>query len=425
MEGVVEAAEKAQVIINKEAADDPQLKETLKIVRRFIETHPVICYGGTAINNLLPKKDQFYDPKIDIPDYDFFSKTPQIHSAKIADKLASAGNQSVEVKPGVHLGTYKVFADFIGVADVSFMDSVIFDKVWKDSVIIDNIHYAPPNYLRMAVYLELSRPKGFVERWKKVYSRLQLLNKHYPMTCPEKVETESDVIISADIRKQVQDAIVKNELVLLGFNASMLQSGENKQWMLPLDVLCIPEDREKVSKIFQGIFEDSVQKEYPAYGELLPPHTDIDNSKAKNTFVRIYESQACHSYHQLKNKLRVASIPTILQFFLSVQYASKHFTEDIPEQRFLCTAEHLINIANDSGEKRRNKILTPISCIGKQKTLLDMRVEKTELWEKVKENKNSREFLEYFFMYNPIGKSKTERNQVRSQLKKTLKNRQR
>jgi len=27
MEGVVEAAEKAQVIINKEAADDPQLKE--------------------------------------------------------------------------------------------------------------------------------------------------------------------------------------------------------------------------------------------------------------------------------------------------------------------------------------------------------------------------------------------------------------
>ena len=423
MDSIEEAAKKAQDLIDKEAASDPRLKETLKIVRRFIETHPVICYGGTAINNLLPKEDQFYNPKVDIPDYDFFSKTPQVHSVKIADRLAAAGSESVEVKPGVHLGTYKVFADFVGVADVSHMDSVIFDKIWKDSVVIDNVHYAPPNYLRMAVYLELSRPKGFVERWKKVYSRLQLLNKHYPMTCPKETEEISENALSAELRTKVEKIIIKNELVLLGFNASMIQSGKNKKWMLPLDVLCLPEDREKISNAFCSLFHGSVKKEFPAYGELLPPHTDVDNPTKKHTIIRVYESQACHSYHQLKSKLRVASIPTILQFFLSIQYASQHFTEDVPEQRFLCTAEHLINLANDSGEKRRNKILTPITCLGKQKNLLDMRVEKTEIWEKVKDDKNSKEFLEYFFNYNPIGKSKTERNAVRTQLKKTLKTR--
>ena len=415
---IAEAAKKAQEIIDKEEAGDPKLKKSLKVVREFIQTHPVICYGGTAINNLLPEKDKFYDPVTDIPDYDFFSKTPQVHSAKIADRLVDGGSGDVEVKPGVHLGTYKVFADFVGVADVSLMDPVIFDKIWKDTIVKKGVHYAPPNYLRMAVYLELSRPKGFVERWPKVYSRLQLLNKHYPMTCPKEVEDESESSMTHEIRKKVEDAIIKNQLVLLGFNASMIESGNNGKWMLPLDVLCLPKDRVKVSSIFKSIFHGSAKKDYPEYGELLPAHTDIDLDK---TVVRIYETQACHSYHQLKNGLRIASIPTLLQFFLSVQYASKHFLEDIPEQRFLCTAEHLVNLANRN-EKRRNKLLTPITCLGKQKSLLDMRIEKTELWDKVKDKQTSRDFLQYFFSYKPSNMSKTERRRKREQLRKTLKN---
>lgn len=424
MESIEDAAKKAQEIIDKEAAGDPKLKNALKIVKKFIQTHPVICYGGTAINSLLPKKDQFYNPDKDIPDYDFFSRTPQIHSAKIADRLTNSGSKSVEVKPGVHLGTYKVFSDFVGVADVSNMDDFIFKKIWKDSIVKDGIHYAPPNYLRMAIYLELSRPKGFVERWKKVYGRLQLLNKHYPMTCPKETEEESETTLPKELRDKVESFIIKHELVLLGFNASMLESGNNNKWMLPLDLLCLPEERSKIAGMLQSMFSGSVKKEYPVFGELLPAHTDIDNSKTKHTIVRLYETQACHSYHVLRNGLHVASIPTLLQFFLAVQYASKHFTEDVPEQRFLCTAEHLINLANSS-EKRRNKILTPITCLGKQKSLLDMRVETSKLYEKVKDKKESREFLEYFFSYKPTGMDKTQRRKVRTQLKTTLRSHRR
>ena len=46
---------------------------------------------------------------------------------------------------------------------------------------VDNISYASPNFLRMSMYLELSRPKGDVGRWEKVLKRLILLNKHYPI----------------------------------------------------------------------------------------------------------------------------------------------------------------------------------------------------------------------------------------------------
>ena len=58
------------------------------------------------------------------------------------------------------------------------MDLIIFDF---DAIQVANIFYCPPNYLRMAMYLELSRPDGDVSRWEKVLKRLTLLNKHYPM----------------------------------------------------------------------------------------------------------------------------------------------------------------------------------------------------------------------------------------------------
>ena len=141
----------AQEQIDREAASDPDVKKMIRIVREFIETHRVMCYGGTAINNLLPPEDQFYDFSIEIPDYDFFSESPQLHAAKLADRLAKAGFASVEVKPGVHLGTFKVFANYIGVADVSHMEVSMFKKLWDEKITKDKIHYVPPNFLRMAI----------------------------------------------------------------------------------------------------------------------------------------------------------------------------------------------------------------------------------------------------------------------------------
>lgn len=422
---VSEIAELAQEQIDRETAANPLVRKMISIVRQFIETHRVMCYGGTAINNLLPERDQFYDFSKEVPDYDFFSETPQIHAAKLGDRLAAAGFASVEVKPGMHLGTFKVFADYIGVADISFMDKAVFRKLWDQSVVKDNIHYVPPNYLRMAVYLELSRPKGDVSRWNKVYGRLQKFNKAYPMTCPKEESNAADRFMDESTRKHMKEIMVKEGAMLLGFNASMLQETEKPaKWTFPIDVLATPEKRGKVTKAFKDYFSkhESVKaKEYPEYAELLPARTDIKDTGSGLTLVRVYETTACHSYHQTKGGLLVASIPTLLQFFFAVLYASKEFAESVPEQRFLCTAEHLVNLA-DHHKNRRHAILTPITCLGKQKSVVDMRVEKSELFEKVARDKTSREFLEYFFSYTPTSKSKTERQKTRTMLRKTLRN---
>lgn len=409
----------AQEQIDREAASDPDVKKMIKIVREFIETHRVMCYGGTAINNLLPPEDQFYDFSIEIPDYDFFSESPQLHAAKLADRLAKAGFASVEVKPGVHLGTFKVFANYIGVADVSHMEVSMFKKLWDEKITKDKIHYVPPNFLRMAMYLELSRPKGDVSRWKKVYDRLQKLNKHHPMTCPAGAEKITEEFVDDTVRDEIRDVLVKENLVLLGFNGSMVQEKTPRKWMLPLDILVTPEKRQEVSKKILGIFKkhESVKtREFPEFEELMPARTDIRN--AKSVLVRLYETTACHSFHETPSGLKVASIPTLLQFFLSALYAPKEFLEAQPEQRFLCTAEHLVNLANSTS--RRYKILIPLTCIGKQKNLVTMRAERSEIYKKLSQNRESREFLELFFSYVPTDLKKTQRQKIRKSLKKTL-----
>lgn len=411
-------AQVAQDKIDKEMAGNPEVKKMIKIVQEFIETHRVMCYGGTAINNLLPKKDQFYDYSVEIPDYDFFSETPQIHSAKLADRLASAGFASVEVKPGIHLGTFKVFADYIPVADVSHMDPAMFKKLWSENIEKQNIHYVPPNFLRMSMYLELSRPKGDVSRWKKVYDRLQRLNRNYPMTCPADTEKVSDEYLDEEKRSHIRTLMEQEKVVLLGFNASMMQDKSPRKWMFPLDLLVTPDKRSDLTKKLVELLGGVKSHDFPAYEELMPPRTDIMDDK-KNVLVRVYETQACHSYHQTPSGLMVASIPTLLQFFLSTLYAPKEFLESRSEQRFICTAEHLINLANDS--KRKYKILTPLTCIGTQKDLVSMMSDKSEMFKKLMENRESREFLELFFSYRPTDLSKTQRQKVRKNLKKTLK----
>ena len=61
---------------------NPQVVKIINIVEKFIRKHKLVCYGGTAINNILPEEDQFYNKNIELPDYDFFSPTPLKHMQK-------------------------------------------------------------------------------------------------------------------------------------------------------------------------------------------------------------------------------------------------------------------------------------------------------------------------------------------------------
>jgi hypothetical protein len=416
MEEIERVSEIALKDIDKTNASDPEVKKMLDIVHGFLQTHRLLCYGGTAINNLLPKQDQFYDPKYDIPDYDFFSEIPQIHAMKLADRFKNIGFKSIEVKPGSHLGTFKVFVNYIGIADITFLRNELFKKLWSKKIEKDGISYVPPNFLRMSIYLELSRPKGDVSRWTKIYQRLLLLNKHYPITtnCPK----DKHIAIDHDTKQKVQDILISNKAVLLGFNGATIHD-RKQTWEYPVDVLCEPLKRNELVRKLNAVI-DGVAKDHGVYAEVIPAHTDI--SKNGHVFVRVFETSACHSFHKTTTGLRIASIPTLLQFFFAMMYGDEYTHQVLEEDRLMCVAQHLVDMANGN-IKRRYKLLTPIECIGHQESLIDIKRIKADVYSHVSKNKSSRNYLKYFFSYVPTETNRTKKLKLRERLRKTLKNR--
>jgi hypothetical protein len=406
MEDLEKVIEQLQLENDKKAAADPSVKASLNVVAEFLTMHPVMCYGGTAINNLLPPADRFYDPETTIPDYDFYSRTPQEHAMIVANKLREIGIKSVEVKPGMHLGTFKVFANYEGVADITHLDTDIFDRLWKEDVVKEGIHYVTPNFLRMSMYLELSRPRGDVSRWKKVYERLLLLNKHYPMSCPSHKEMDETPLSDAQ-RKKVESILKNHNVVLLGITASQINENKAPKWSSPITLLA---ERDMIDKLTKD-----QKTEVHEGSEILPSHTDVFDEDGE-VFLRIHETAACHSYHEMANGVKVASIPTSLQFFFAYMYSGVHEDEIT---HLLCICQRLMDLAAHK-EKRRYALLTPIDCLGKQETLNDMKRHKSELYAKLSVDKSSTEFLKYFFSYNPSG-TKKQRKLARNQLQKTLK----
>ena len=133
--------------------------------------------------------------------------------------------------------------------------------------------------------------------------------------------------------------------------------------------------------------------------------------------VRYYATQACHSYHETADGIKIASIPTTLQFYFSYVYSG---IDEDKVSHILCVAQRLMELAHHA-KKRRFKLLTPTDCLGEQSDLHDMLKEKTKLYGELSKNRESKEFLTFFFTYSPTadkGRKSTLRKQLKS-LKKT------
>ena len=176
------AVDKAEDKMGRRVVNSDDVQKIIDIVEEFIRHKKLVCYGGTAINNILPEEDRFYNKEVEIPDYDFFSQNALSDAKELADIYYKKGFLDVEAKSGQHHGTYKVFVNYMAVADITHIQKEIYGVLKRDAISVDGILYAPPNFLRMSMYLELSRPAGDISRWEKVLKRLALLNKNYPIT---------------------------------------------------------------------------------------------------------------------------------------------------------------------------------------------------------------------------------------------------
>ena len=353
------AVDETEKLNQQKIANSDEVKKMIDILEHFLMERKCVCYGGTAINNILPANDQFYNRDVDIPDYDFFSANALNDAKDLANIYYKAGYTDVEAKSGVHVGTYKVFVNFIPMADITEIHSELFKHIWKDSISIKGIHYAPPNFLRMNMFIELSRPAGDVSRWEKVLKRLSLLNKHYPLESPVDCQTvdfqrnmESHLEDSEKIYIAVRDAFIDQGLVFFGGYASSLYSKymhENlrkKVQSIP-DFDVLSENPLSSANVVQeklkgmGIHGVKLIHRKPI-GEIIPACVEIKVGVDSIAF--IYEPIACHNYNTTTisgKEIRIATIDTILSFYLAFYYADAKYYY---KERILCMAKFLFDV---------------------------------------------------------------------------------
>ena len=427
------AVDTAENRIAKQTIQSDEIKRIIKIVEEFLKKKKLVCYGGTAINALLPKEDKFYNEELELPDYDFFSPNPVKDAKELADIYYNNGFVEVEAKAGMHYGTYKVFVNFIPVADITLMHRSLFATVKKDSVMISGIYYAPPNYLRMSMYLELSRPEGDVSRWEKILKRLTLLNKNYPIKkqdCKTKHiqrEFSGDMEKQDDVFEATRKALIKKNAVFFGGYANILYSKymprslKQKIQKIPdFDVLS-ESPYELALYVKERLEKERLGKvrvyKHDGVGELISPHYELEIND--ETILFIYEPMACHSYNVIKvdnEHIRIATIDTMLSLYLAFLYVERDYYD---RERLVCMAYYLFAVQQKNRLKQKGLLRRfSINCYGKQKTLMTIRAEKAEQFKKLSTKKHSREYNEWFLRYIP-----REEKQRKREKKKTRKGR--
>jgi hypothetical protein len=411
------AVDNAEEKIAKRVVNSEEIKKMITIVEDFIKVKNLICYGGTAINNILPLEDQFYDKDIEIPDYDFFTPDALSHAKELADLYYKNGYTDVEAKSGQHHGTYKVFVNFIPVADLTQIPKEIYTAIKKDSVRVSGILYAPPNFLRMSMYLELSRPAGDISRWEKVLKRLSLLNKNYPLTSINCNEMDfqremSDKTNEDKIYENVQNTLVNQGVVFFGGYAISLYSQYmpktlQKKLEKIADFDVISHDPKTTAEIVVERLKDvGINKAKILYhkpiGEIIPEHYEVRIEN--DTIVFIYKPIACHSYNVIKihgQKVKIATIDTMLSFYLSFLYTNRDYYNEFSE-RILCMSKFLFDVQQKNRLQQKGLLKRfSIICYGHQESIEEMRAEKAKKFKELQAKKGTRDYEEWFLNYKP------------------------
>jgi hypothetical protein len=362
------------------AAEDTEARKIVDIMERYLRVKGRVVYGGAAINAHMSPEHKFYDPALNLPDYDFMTPDPLQDCADLIVTFQQEGFVDVEAKFGIHEGTYKIFVNYRSAADITYMPPDIYERISKDADTIDGIRYASVNFLRMNIYLELSRPAGDVKRWEKVYERLLLLNEDHPLKAghctAEPLEalgaSRSSSESEARHDRIVGAGIAAGAIFISG--AAYLASAEPRSD----EVVLMISDRP--APLVSALTDLGLKlTAHPAMGELLPARTELRTGRRKLVAV-VFETVACHSYTTLPSPAgyRLGSIDLLIQMYYAMYFAD---LQGYLPVRLLCVIQELIAI---EAARRSNAAISgtssaeahdvfPLECIGHQPTMPELK----------------------------------------------------
>ena len=401
------AIQRAETKLNYEMAHDGELLLALEIVHEFLKKKRRVCYGGTAMNAILPVEKRFYQTDYDLPDYDFF--TPEIEDdiEDLVHMLKEAGFKDVFHKMGIHEGTKKILVNFTPIADITYISSSIYKVFYKRSIVREGVHYTDPEILRMMMYLELSRPKGMVSRWGKVYERLQLINEEFPVmrsvgfTRREKgkggaakgAAKGAATPLPAELRDQVFSFCIENQRsVIIGdldtFYTRAIGNTKSPEfnietyrgiigWLTPN----LKEDAKKLQSLLGGAPTCRIFL-HPAKSEIVSEYVEVTYKGVPAAL--LIQENACHSYLSFPvrdgRSISIASLDTLITLYYSIAIFTMKARHYIP--KIESRIAKFVTLAEKNRVAKNPKIPAfPIICHGYQKgfsTLLKEKLGRVE-----------------------------------------------
>ena len=417
LEIIKQASETAQEKINYFSAHDDNIIRAIDVVEEFLRKKHRLCYGGQAINAHLPAKYKFYDPESSIPDYDFFTPQQNADITTLVKELRKAGFTEISAREGMHEGTIKIYVDYIPVADMTAIDPKLYKILSQREFKLDGISYLDANTLRMLMYLELSRPRGEVSRWGKVFERLALFNE-FVSSKPCHISREAfKGSLTKPQTEYILNYIINNKRVFAGadlvgfYNTAMRNSKKNTHWILSSKKPIIffssePDEDAKQLRAELNFMLNSetgvsaaVNKENqkPGNNNTVTPKAKAKANEVKPITIKSFSSSgvdlipsmkiltqgtkslvfiinqtACHSYFNISINsgkiMKIASLDTLITLYFSLGlFDSKYFDMGSME----CLANELVEISIKSRNDPDRFVFPFISvkCAGHQTSL--------------------------------------------------------
>ena len=356
------AAEEAANFQNRFAAEDVEARKIVTVMEQYLRERSRIVYGGAAINAYMSPKTKFYDPRLYLPDYDFMTPDPLQDCADLIADFQREGFQEVEAKLGIHEGTYKIFVNYRPAADITYMPPSVYETTLADSVVIDGIRYASPDFLRMNMYLELSRPQGNLLRWTKVYERLLLLNRQHPMKvgrCGAWTPTDKQ---SKSADTNIIDIGVQQGAIFLSGASQHINGSPD-----PNDVqLMVSTDAPTLVSLLSTLGLKA--QRFEALGELVPARTEL--KKGRKLVAVVFESVACDAYVTLGGR-RVGSLDLLIHMYYGMHFAG--LTQYVP-MRLACVIHELIELESSRrAAATSHHAVFPLECAGHQPQMPELK----------------------------------------------------
>jgi hypothetical protein len=337
------AIDTAQERHDYEAAHNQELLKALAIVKAFLKKRGRVCYGGTAMNMILPVKKRFYNSDTDLPDYDFFTPSIDEDIKALVSDLKKAGFRDVLHRVGMHEGTKKILVNFSPIADMSAISPEVYSVFHKRAIIKGGIRYTDPDILRMMMYLEMSRPKGEVSRWQKVYERLRLINLSFPPKVPRNTRKAMKPRRKLPLYHEIVSYTIERQRILMLGGLSEFYKRVFAKKTTDYDTMSggdggilgilspFPRADAREFKLLFGEKEITLLLHKPR-GEIVPEYVEV--KFRGQSILLIFQEVACNSYLNFQTTdgrtIAIASPDTLITMYYSIFIFTKSAKIQIP-----------------------------------------------------------------------------------------------